>query len=60
MVERGNGLRFPLKPLSNSRVDTLIATVRSSLVSRALYTSPIPPCSDRRDDFIRAEFRANG
>ena len=34
---------------------TLIATVRSRRVSRARYTSPIPPAPNRGEDFIRAQ-----
>jgi hypothetical protein len=47
--ERSDGLRLPLEASTPIRVGrdrvgrTLIATSRPSLVSRARYTSPIPP-----------------
>ncbi len=50
MVERGDRPRLALEALraacgsaASSGGSTLIATVRSSRVSRARYTSPIPP-----------------
>ncbi len=50
MVQCGDGLGFALEARTELRVGqrvsvdrTLIATVRSRRVSRALYTSPIPP-----------------
>ena len=49
VVQRRNAARFALEPLAATRIgrkaggSTLMATVRSSRVSRARYTSPIPP-----------------
>ena len=49
VVERGRGPRLLLKPSqalrvrANSAGRTLTATSRPSRVSRALYTSPMPP-----------------
>ncbi len=49
MIQRGNGARLALEAstqvvaLGGMFRLTLMATVRSSLVSRALYTSTMPP-----------------
>ena len=50
MVERGEDLRFALEPREAIGIvgerqagSTLIATSRFSFVSRARYTSPMPP-----------------
>ena len=49
VIQAGDSLRFALEPLlrmgseENCAGKILIATVRSNRVSRARYTSPIPP-----------------
>ena len=59
MIERREHLRLALKRASrsgsaaNGSGRTLIATSRFSFVSRARYTSPIPPSPMRRGDFVR-------
>ena len=53
VAQRGQRLRFPLQALPQARVAaastgrTLTATSRSRRVSRARYTSPIPPAPIR-------------
>ena len=53
MIEGGDRLGFPIETLAelgsaaNAEGRTLMATVRSSRVSRARYTSPMPPAPSR-------------
>ena len=64
MIERGDraGFAFEARPAIGIADKlfrrTLMATVRSSRVSRALYTSPMPPAPIRAQDLIRAEANA--
>ena len=66
MVQRGEDLRFALKRASRSESSAnasgriLRATSRFSFVSRARYTSPMPPAPRAESDLVRAEAGAGG
>ena len=61
MIQRRERTRFAIEPgqalriLSEASGRTFIATSRPSFVSRARYTSPMPPAPSRADDLVGAE-----